>query len=319
MQLPLARNTLPMLIAEDGVKKMIADYQPDIVVVLHGAFSRFVIGARNKLGLKIPFITVITDLAKPHVAWYHPSVDRCLVPCEDAFSRGIKLGMPPHKMRVVGHPAHPKFARYTGSKEEARRALNWDTNLPAILFLGGGEGMGMMDKIATAINNQALDAQLTIVCGRNDELRQQLQAKHWNQLTHIYGFVDNIEVMMKAANILITKAGPGTIAEAAISGLPMILSDAIPYQESPNVDFVVAHNAGIYEPKPNGIAAQLAEWLTPGNTTLSMMADNALQIAYPNATFDIAREIVAQCDASKHAWMTRPRPGSPVADIRQGL
>ncbi len=311
MKLPLARTTLPLLISENRVRRLVTDYQPDIIVVLHGAFSRFVIAARHKLKLSIPIITVITDLAKPHVAWYHPGVDRCLVPCEAAFKRGLKLGVPARKMRLVGHPAHPKFALYQGSQRDARRQVNWAPDVPAILLLGGGEGMGIMDEIALAINARALDAQLAIICGRNETLRQEMQAVSWNQQTYIYGFVNNIEIMMRAADVLITKAGPGTIAEAAISGLPMILSGAIPFQESPNVDYVVNHHAGVYEPTPEGIAAILEEWLSPGNGTLRQLAQNVRKIAYPNATFDIADEIAAFCGLgeSDRQHQEAPAPG----------
>lgn len=308
MQLPLARSTLPTLVAEDAVKKLVNDYQPDIIVVLHGAFSRFVVGARSRLRFNIPIITVITDLAKPHVAWYHPSVDRCLVPCEAAYWRGIKLGVPASKMRLVGHPAHPKFAMYKGTKQEARQTLNWLPDLPAVMMVGGGEGMGDMQEVAEAINNRHLKLQLAIVCGRNKELRETLQALTWHQPTHIYGFVDNIEVMMRAADVLITKAGPGTIAEAAISGVPMILNDAIPYQESPNIDFVVANGAGIFEPAPEGIAAKLEQWLQPGDETLRKLAENVKKIAYPNATFEIAEEIHALCQAPRPETWQQPEP-----------
>lgn len=300
MQLPLARSTLPTLVAEDAVKKLVADYNPDIIVVLHGAFSRFVVGARSRLHFNIPILTVITDLAKPHVAWYHPRVDRCLVPCEAAYARGIKLGVPASKMRLVGHPAHPKFSLYKGTKQEARETLNWAPDVPAVMLLGGGEGMGDMQAVADAINHQALDIQLSIICGRNEALQNELTQNQWNQRTYVYGFVNNIEVMMRAADILITKAGPGTIAEAAISGVPMILYDAIPYQESPNIDFVVANNAGIFEPDPEAIGASLARWLTPGDTTLRSMANNVSDLAYPDATFDIAQEI--------HDLILQPRP-----------
>lgn len=295
MQLPLARNTLPTLIAEDRVQKLVSDYQPDIIIVLHGAFSRFVVAARNKLKLDIPIITVITDLAKPHVAWYHPGVDRCLTPCEAAYRRGLKLGVPPAKLRLVGHPAHPKFALYQGSKRDARRELNWAPDVPTAMLLGGGEGMGTLGEIAQAINARALDAQLAIICGRNEALRRKMQAVSWNQQTYVYGFVDNIEVMMRAADVLVTKAGPGTIAEAAISGLPMILSDAIPFQESPNVGYVVENQAGVFEPEPEEIARLLERWFSPGDTTLQRLAAGARRIAYPNATFEIADEIAAWC------------------------
>ncbi len=300
MQLPLARSTLPTLVAEDTVKKLVTDYRPDIIVVLHGAFTRFVVGARSRLQFNIPILTVITDLAKPHVAWYHPRVDRCLVPCEAAYARGIKLGVSPDKMRLVGHPAHPKFTCYEGTKAEARQTLNWAPDVPAVMIFGGGDGMGDMQTVAEAINHRALDLQLSIVCGRNEELRQGLNRVQWNQPTRVYGFVDNIEVMMRASDVLITKAGPGTIAEAAISGVPMILYDAIPYQESPNIDFVVENEAGIFEPSPEAIAERLARWLAPGDASLKTLAQNVKKIAYPNATFEIAQEI--------QQLVTQPRP-----------
>lgn len=302
MQLPLARSTLPTLVAEDTVRKLVTDYEPDIIVVLHGAFTRFVVGARSRLHFNIPILTVITDLAKPHVAWYHPRVDRCLVPCEAAYARGIKLGVPESKMRLVGHPAHPKFSRYEGTKAEARQTLNWAPDVPAIMLFGGGDGMGDMQAVAEAINHRALDLQLSIVCGRNEELRQALDQVQWNQPTRVYGFANNIEVMMRASDVLITKAGPGTIAEAAISGVPMILYDAIPYQESPNIDFVVDNKAGIFEPSPEAIAARLAQWLTPGDTSLATLARNVKKIAYPSATFEIAQEI--------QLLITQPRPAA---------
>ncbi len=308
MQLPLARSTLPMLVAEDAVRKLVTDYKPDVIVVLHGAFSRCVVGARSRLQFNIPVVTVITDLAKPHVAWYHPSVDRCLVPCEAAYTRGIKLGVPASKMRLVGHPAHPKFSAYTGTKEEARQALGWAADIPVVMMLGGGEGMGDMQAVAEAINRQALDIQLAIVCGRNAALQQQLRQVPWNQQTHLYGFVNNVEVMMRASDVLITKAGPGTIAEAAISGVPMILNDAIPYQESPNIDFVVENNAGIFEPDPEAIAGRLTEWFAPGNKTLRTLARNVRALAYPNATAEIAEEIHELCLHPRSYTWTQPQP-----------
>lgn len=321
MQLPLARSTLPTLVAEDAVRKLVTDYEPDIIVVLHGAFSRFVVGARSRLRFNVPILTVITDLAKPHVAWYHPRVDRCLVPCEAAYARGIKLGVPASKMRLVGHPAHPKFSNYKGTKQESRATLNWKPDVPAIMLLGGGDGMGDIQAVAAAINEQALDIQLGIVCGHNAELQEELEQVQWNQTTHLYGFVNNVEVMMRAADVLITKAGPGTIAEAAISGTPMILYDAIPYQESPNIDFVVANNGGIFEPSPEAIATRLAEWLRPGSNALQTMAHNVSELAYPNATHDIAEEINTLClQPRTRLWAEpiTPRPDS-VLDLLNRL
>lgn len=296
MRWPFARNALPTLIAGNSLRQLLDEFRPDILVVLHATLSGFAAAGRRRLKLKLPIVTVVTDLAKPHIAWYHPLVDRCLVPCSQAYELGLKLGLKPTKMRVVGHPAHPKFALYSGDKQEARRDLNWEAKMPAVMILGGGEGMGKIDAIARVINEAALDAQIAVVCGRNEELKRRLKAVCWNQKTYVYGFVKNVEVMMRASDVLITKAGPGTIAEAAISGLPMILSGAIPLQETPNVSFVVENGAGVFIPKPQDIAKTLQKWLTLGDDMLVHLATRTQRIAYPNATFDIAGEIAAQLE-----------------------
>ncbi len=296
---PLGRDAALARIARHRIARLMEDHHPDILVVLHGAFTRFAVAARPALGVSIPIITVITDLAKPHLGWYHPGVDRCLVPCEPAYHRGIAAGVPPEKLRIVGHPAHPKFALYTESKTDARQRLGWDKELPTVLLVGGGEGMGRIADTAVAIDRARLGAHLVVVCGHNEALRTRLSARQWHEPTDVYGFVGNMEVMMRAADVLITKAGPGTIAEAAISGLPMILNGAIPLQESPNIGFVVHNHAGVYAKRPERIVAVLQRWLEDETVRVQYVA-GAEKIAYPNAAFTIADEIAA------HVAMPQP-------------
>ena len=76
---------------------------------------------------------------------------------------------------------------------------------------------------------------------------------------HALGFVSNVEDYMHAASVLITKAGPGTIAEAACCRLPCILSSFLPGQEEGNVEYVRNSGIGDYAPTAKTVATQLVQ------------------------------------------------------------
>jgi 1,2-diacylglycerol 3-beta-galactosyltransferase len=116
-----------------------------------------------------------------------------------------------------------------------------------MLLRGGGEGMGLLERIARLLGI-AIPAGLAVITGRNQKLKERLEAATWPDHTFIYGFVRNMPDMMEAADILLTKAGPGTISEALNAGLPMILYSRLPGQEDGNIHYVVDEGAGIWAP-----------------------------------------------------------------------
>jgi 1,2-diacylglycerol 3-beta-galactosyltransferase len=133
-----------------------------------------------------------------------------------------------------------------------------------------------------------MEFQLIIVAGRNPALKLQLQLADWKIPVRIYGFTREIPVLMAASDILVTKAGPSTVAEALAMGLPMILSGYIPGQEDGNMKIVVHGKAGVYAPKPKQMAQTLREWLTPGSNTLGEYAQNARKMGRPEAAENVA-------------------------------
>ena len=96
---------------------------------------------------------------------------------------------------------------------------------------------------------------------------------------------------MRAADILISKAGPGTISEAFIAGLPVILYSKMPGQEDGNVDFVVQEGAGVWAPRPQLVVETLRTWLAYPETRRAA-AINAVRLARPDASRRIARLLV---------------------------
>jgi 1,2-diacylglycerol 3-beta-galactosyltransferase len=236
-------------------------------------------------------VVVITDLVSTHMFAYDRRADRTLVPTEPAYERGLDAEVSPEQMRITGLPVHPRFAEGLPEKAEARATLGWDATLPTLLAVGGGDGMGPLYKTVRAINARKLKCQLVIIAGRNKLLKDKLEQSRWNQPTHVYGFVNDMPRLMAAADVLVSKAGPSTICEACIAGLPMILYDAIPGQETGNVDYVVANKAGVFAPSPKEVADAAQLWLSEGAIGLRWRSENARMLGRPNAVYEIAEEV----------------------------
>ncbi len=287
---------------EKGLRRMFHEHPSDVVVSVHSVLTRPSMEALMHFEKRPPFITVVTDLVSTHMFWYDRRVDRCLVPTRAAFEYGLEGGLRPDQMRVTGLPVHPLFAQQLKDKLSARQELGWDAQLPTILMVGGGEGMGPIYRTARMLNEQHLKCQLVIIAGRNELLREQLEADSWNQPTHIYPFVKNMPVLMAGADILLTKAGPATISEACIAGLPLILYDAIPGQETGNVEFVVKNGAGVFAPTSEEVLTTVKRWLAEGSEGLKRRSENARRLGRPNAVWDIADEV----------WNYAQKPAIPV-------
>ncbi|MGQ9768852.1 MAG: glycosyltransferase, partial [Anaerolineae bacterium] len=104
----------------------------------------------------------------------------------------------------------------------------------------------------------------------------------------VLGFVSNMAEWMAAADLMVSKAGPGTLAEAACLGLPTLISEFIPGQETGNVEWFEQHGAAIYEPHPEKLAHYADELLRPGNPLLPQMAKRARDLGRPHAAAEIA-------------------------------
>lgn len=279
------------LVMARGLQKFFCAYQPDLVVSTHPILTTFARHALRDAGFAVPFVVVVTDLFDAHILWFDHGADRLTVPTEGAFQMGLRFGMSADKMRVVGQPVSLKFIDHILTKDEARASLNLDAHLKTVLLVGGGEGMGKLYDIARAIDREMHDVpiQLVVIAGRNEALRKKLQATAWQIPVRVQGFVTNMPDWMRASDIIITKAGPGTISEAMVCGLPILLSGFLPGQETGNVTFVEQNGVGVLRQSPAEIARTLREWLTPGNPTLARFAARARDLAHPHAAIEIAK------------------------------
>ena len=278
-----------------GLRRMIQSCQCDLIVSLHPLANAPFLRA---LGTnRPPFITIVTDLATTHALWYHPAVDLCLVPTEEARQRAIKNYLQPDQVQVVGLPVADRFCQPCGEKLELRQRLGWPLDLPVAILMGGGEGMGPLEKTAQVIAEAHLPLALVIIAGRNRKLKAQLEAYSWPMPTFIYGFVREMPDFMRAADILLTKAGPGTVTEALNAGLPMILYSRLPGQEDGNVVYVVSEGAGVWAPKPRDIVRVLTDWLEHPEKR-EAAAENCRRAARPQAARQIAHILASRVGLS---------------------
>jgi 1,2-diacylglycerol 3-beta-galactosyltransferase len=292
---------------ENGLRRMLAEHPADVVVSVHSILTAPAMYALMQFEHRPPFVTVVTDMVSTHRFWYDRRVDRCLVPTQAAYDTAIDTGLAHNQVRITGLPVHPQFAERLTDKASARAQLGWDPNLPTLLLVGGGEGMGPLYKTARALNDAHLRCQLVIIAGRNQPLKAQLESDSWNQPTHIYPFVTNMPILMAAADVLVSKAGPATICEACIAGLPVILYDAIPGQETGNVQFVVENRIGVFAPNPRAVTEAVTAWLAEGADKLHQRSERARSLGRPNAVWEIADEIWEQAQNPPIATNRRNR------------
>ena len=163
-------------------------------------------------------------------------------------------------------------------------------NKPIVLLVGGGDGMGPLARTAHAIDESGLDVGMVIVCGRNEKLKATLESQTWENPTFVYGFRRDMPEFMRAADIIVTKAGPGTIAEALNANLPIILYSKLPGQEDGNVTYVVETGTGVWAPKPQLVVRALTRWISRPNER-EQVIENTRRAARPDSARRIAKTL----------------------------
>ncbi|GAC1616030.1 MAG: glycosyltransferase [Ktedonobacteraceae bacterium] len=304
-----AVKTIATPLIFNGLLRLITTVQPDVIISIHPMLNHVTVQALRELRLNIPFITVVTDLISIHHAWFTPGVERYIVPTEQAKQLYLQRGLDPEHVSMLGMPIDPKYTVPVASKAELQRKFNLQPGVPTILLVGGGDGAGGLQKAVRAISRAHLPVQLMVVTGRNRRLYTHLQRTRasLHVPAKIFGFVQNMPELMHASDVIITKAGPGTICEALSCHLPVILSGYVPGQEEGNIDFVVSNEVGVLALEPPTLIDALRRLIRPGSPELRHQQANAKRISRPRASFDIAACILSYLPAVEKAsvWQSQ--------------
>ncbi|CAM9732018.1 unnamed protein product, partial [Chrysoparadoxa australica] len=278
----------------------IQEYEPDLVISVHPLCQTLPLRVLKAMGeggrRELPFVTVVTDLGGAHPTWFDKEADKVFIASEAVMRVAFHEGVSVSQIHDYGLPIRPAFWDGAMPKEQLRAELGIPLEPKAAMVVGGGDGVGGMSAIAAAVirrlGKDMEQATVVVICGKNAAVKAELENTDWpsNVNVIINGFVSNMDQWMGAVDCIVTKAGPGTIAEAAIRGLPIMLSGYLPGQEEGNVPFVVDGGFGDFSRKPQLIASKVSDWFR-NPEMLQRMSAAAIRAAKPNATYDIAREI----------------------------
>jgi 1,2-diacylglycerol 3-beta-galactosyltransferase len=236
--------------------------------------------------------TVITDLGTIHATWRYNAVDRIVVPSQKVRQRCEEDGIDPECCVSAGVPVARTFSNPPISSHQRRvlrRTLGVDPGCFLVVLTGGAEGTGGIAAKASAIIDEFDDVDVVAMCGRNRGLEQRLGHLSASRLPRlkVNGFVDNMADWYRAADVVVTKAGPQTIAEATCCGAALLVTSHLPGQERGNTEEVVLSGAGLHTPRLGDLMSAVAH-LQSHPDVLQAMRRASLEVARPGAARQVA-------------------------------
>jgi Glycosyltransferase family 28 C-terminal domain len=227
------------------------EHPADLLISVIPHFNREIAESWEKVYPGRPFVTIITDLADfPPRFWIEPVKNQIVIAgTEKAVEQARAFGKDDANVfGVSGMVLRPEFYQESAVDATAvKRELGLREDLPTAMVLFGGFGSKVMYEITEKIDAARLPVQSILICGKNEKLAERLKARKWNIGTSVIGFTKEVHKLMRAADFLIGKPGPGSIAEAMQRGLPVLVecnSWTLP-QERFNAEWVTEKRVGV--------------------------------------------------------------------------
>lgn len=271
--------------------------RPDAIVCTHFLPVEALYPRRGQGRLEVPLYVVITDFTA-HPMWAYPHVDRYFVASE-AVARELEgHGVPADRIEVSGIPADPRFAAHIGAPA-ARERFGLDPRRPVVLVMGGGSGVGPMALLARRLLALAAEPQVVVLCGTNVRLKRELAALPEAKVgrLHAMGFSTEVDALLEAADVVVSKAGGLTCAEALVKGTPLVVFRPTPGQEVANAEYLERGGAAVHADSPDAVAATVARWLADAHERERVRA-SAAALARPRAAESIARRVLETVTAT---------------------
>ncbi len=242
-----------------------------------------------------PFVaSVVTDF-EAHALWMDPCVDLYCVAHEATGARLQARGARKETIVPTGIPIGGRFSA-TINAGEVRRRMGLRDDLPILLVLSGGFGMGPVAEILVEMDKVNAEFQIVVVSGRNTELRADLATRDYRHPVKVLGFADNMHELMNLASLVVTKPGGLTSSEALAVGRPLLIVNPIPGQEAANSDFLLERGAAAKVNRVVDIPYKLEEVLQGPH--LAGLSKAAKALGRPDAARQICREVVQRLGAT---------------------
>ena len=274
------------------VMRQIKNYAPHLVIVTEVGAAEIAAMGRREGWFNAPILAVQTDF-QTEPPWVQSEIDAYCVASEEARGQLIGWGVLSNRVLLCGIPVDPAFA-LPFDKNELMKALGLDARRPVVLVMGGGMGPVPLDNVISSLELCNAPMQILAVAGRDRFLRQRLELLRGRLAVdlHLFGWTENVPELMAVSDLLITKPGGLTVAEALAAGLPMILTHPIPGPEERHVRYLAEHGVALHAETLNDIP-RLTSHLLSSPHELGEMRRRARDWSRPDAAHAIAQVAMA--------------------------
>jgi processive 1,2-diacylglycerol beta-glucosyltransferase len=217
-------------------------FDPHVIVATQMNSAALLASAGSYRRRHVPTIGVPTDFGV-HDFWVQPGVDFYCVAHESISDLGA-LGVDASKVVATGIPLMPGF-RQPATRDEARRLLNIAGDLPVVLVAGGGLGLGV-DAVSRRLLESPQQMQILVIAGENAAAKSALKSlvERYGKRIRVWHWVEHMELLIRAADLVVGKPGGLTVAEVLACGRPLIAARSLGGQEGFNVQFLQRHQVG---------------------------------------------------------------------------
>jgi processive 1,2-diacylglycerol beta-glucosyltransferase len=270
-----------------NLRQYVSALAPDVVVCTHAFPCGVMAEYKREFADAPPVVGIVTDFVV-HPFWIHRNIDGYAVATAEMRQALITHGVTPDRVEVTGIPIDGRFDGHQ-TKAEARRAIGVDPHKTTLLLMGGGLGIGPLEKALARIDSLRHDVQTVVVVGKNSRLEQRLAdaARRMRKDVTVAGFVPNVYDYMRAADVLVSKPGGLTSSEALAAGLPMVMLRPLPGQEERNARYLQESGIGVRAQTSRDLIDVLDRLLAEP-IRMQRMAQNARRMARPHAADAVA-------------------------------
>lgn len=271
------------------MRRAINAYDPDCIVCTMVFAAQAVDLLKERGAVTCPCFGIITDFTVQNYWCDVENFEYIVAPSEFLEPQFTRREIDFSRVLPYGIPIRDRF-RHTHDKAEMRQKFGLQQDIPTILIMSGGMGFGDLPEYIEAIEALPFVVQIIVVCGNNEKLYEQVCKMDVAVPMKVFGFVENVDEIMDAADCLLSKPGGITSSESLSKGLPMLMIHPLPGVEDRNVEFLQANGAAIYVTKTFQIAdAVNLLFRCPGR--LERLKESIRCIAKPDAAPDLCRKI----------------------------
>lgn len=296
----------------DYAKNLFDKWCPNLIISVHPLTQHFFGRFLKELNLteKIPLITIVTDPCYGFwKGWACKDVSLYLVANEEAQRQLIDYGISPQKIKISGMPVHPKFHEISSENvAKIRKSLGLNPNRFTVFVNAGWIGGGNIPKIFRELIKANLDIQAIFLAGKNQKLKEEAEklSSKASFPVKVFGYSDEIEKLMQASSVMISKLGGLTTFEALACRLPIIADTITPPmpQEAGTSKLIAQKGAGILLHKASDIVPIIKTLIqSPQKYSLMKAATSSLTI--PNSTQRIVEEILSFLPENRSAKLVK--------------